>query len=98
MHAVVVRHSSALLRRSLTSTYGTVVIDVDGHELTARTPLDDDAQAIGIAPAAGHQGGPTQVRRRWRLWLRGPNPRGGGCGTICGHLPVHRPHSRPVHR
>lgn len=32
----------------------TVVIDVDGHELTARTPLDDDSQAILTAIAAGH--------------------------------------------
>ena len=32
----------------------TVVIDVDGHELTARTPLDDDAQAITSAISAGH--------------------------------------------
>ena len=32
----------------------TVVIDVDGHELTARTPLDDDAQAITSVISAGH--------------------------------------------
>ncbi|UVE94400.1 IS1634 family transposase [Dietzia sp. B32] len=32
----------------------TVVIDVDGHKLTARTPLDDDSQAILTAIAAGH--------------------------------------------
>ena len=32
----------------------TVVIDVDGHELTARTPLDDDAQAIVEALGARH--------------------------------------------
>lgn len=32
----------------------TVVIDVDGHELTARTPLDDDAQAILTAISPGH--------------------------------------------
>ena len=32
----------------------TVVIDVDGHELTARTPLDDEAQAITSVISAGH--------------------------------------------
>lgn len=32
----------------------TVVIDVDGHDLTARTPLDDDAHAIINAISAGH--------------------------------------------
>ena len=32
----------------------TVVIDVDGHEPTARTPLDDDAQAITSVISAGH--------------------------------------------
>ena len=32
----------------------TVIIDVDGHELTARTPLDDDAQAIIEALGARH--------------------------------------------
>ncbi|WP_244192532.1 IS1634 family transposase [Dietzia lutea] len=32
----------------------TVIIDVDGHELTARTPLDDEAQAITSAISAGH--------------------------------------------
>ncbi|WP_244192482.1 IS1634 family transposase [Dietzia lutea] len=32
----------------------TVIIDVDGHELTVRTPLDDEAQAITSAISAGH--------------------------------------------
>ena len=32
----------------------TVVIDVDGHELTARTPLDDDTQAIIETLGARH--------------------------------------------
>ena len=32
----------------------TVIIDVDGHELTARTPLDDDAQAFLEALGARH--------------------------------------------
>ena len=32
----------------------TVIIDVDGHELTARSPLDHDAQAIINAISAGH--------------------------------------------
>ncbi|MEV8221809.1 hypothetical protein AB0P16_05010 [Dietzia maris] len=32
----------------------TVIIDVDGHELTARTPLDDDTRAITTAIEAGH--------------------------------------------
>ncbi|WP_260485933.1 hypothetical protein [Dietzia sp. B32] len=32
----------------------TVIIDVDGHELTARTPLDDDARAMTSAISAGH--------------------------------------------
>lgn len=32
----------------------TVIIDVDGHELTARTRLDDDALAITSAISAGH--------------------------------------------
>lgn len=32
----------------------TVIIDVDGHELTARAPLDDDAQAIIEGLGARH--------------------------------------------
>ncbi|MEH6822073.1 MAG: hypothetical protein V7706_19275 [Dietzia psychralcaliphila] len=32
----------------------TVIVDIDGHDLTARTPLDDDAQAILEALGVRH--------------------------------------------
>lgn len=32
----------------------TVIVDIDGHELTARTPQDDETQAILTAISTGH--------------------------------------------
>nr|WP_253919078.1 hypothetical protein [Dietzia psychralcaliphila] len=43
----------------------TVTVDIDGHDPTARTPLDDDDQAIISAISTGHQGGRTHVGRLW---------------------------------
>ncbi|MFI8774004.1 hypothetical protein ACIGKQ_17800 [Gordonia sp. NPDC062954] len=32
----------------------TVIVDIDGHPLTARTPLDDDAETVIAAINARH--------------------------------------------